>query len=203
MRSGKISPILADVLRQVNLKSHSYRVARSSLILLKTYRDFEHLVPKATVAALATTRRSRRSGCSAYAKGDHPNVSAARVAEIFRRRLVLAHATLMRSKPPPVDAGSVRSASQAGRRYGPGNRSGRGDARTAKKEWTEWFQPAELLGKVTPHVNIVQTANKWKAFFSSVVYCQPDFLFELTKELAYEKRVMDIMLTGPPTKRRL
>lgn len=191
---------LADVLRQVNLKSHSYRVVRILLDLAKTtYRDFEHIVPKATVAALGhdlgKIPEIRMS--PAYAKGDHPTVSAAKVAEIF------SDADLFWLTPTLDAIKNHHRATQD--QFAQLLKRADGMAREIevaevtrelqRKEWAEWFQPTDLLGKVTPHVNIVQTANKWKAFsFRSVVYCQPDFLFELTKEMAYEKRVMDIML---------
>jgi hypothetical protein len=67
------------------------------------------------------------------------------------------------------------------------------DARVAA--WEEWFDVRRFLEILKPEVNVIQTGNRWRAFsFGSIVYCQPDLLYESARRLAHEKRVVEMKL---------
>ncbi|MEW6377563.1 MAG: hypothetical protein AB1502_17470 [Thermodesulfobacteriota bacterium] len=62
-------------------------------------------------------------------------------------------------------------------------------------EWNEWFDMKRFLEILLPEINLIKTGNKWNAFsYSSLVYIQPDFLYECAKRLATEKKVIDMIL---------
>ncbi len=191
---------IAGLLRQVTLRNHTYRVARIAIKLLEeSVREFEHFTPKMLVIALGHDAgkipevRTRE----AYAKGDHPIASAAKVAEIFEG----CDISWMNSALEAIRAHHRHATEQ----FAVLLRKADGLARQieitegtttglVQQEWAEWFDAGECLSMLAPHVNVSQT-NKWKAFtHGSVVYCQPDFLYETARELAVKKGVMDILV---------
>ncbi len=62
-------------------------------------------------------------------------------------------------------------------------------------EWKEWFDVKRFLEILRPKVNILQGTRRFNAFsLGSLVYCQPNFLYESAAKLASEKKVVDMRL---------
>ncbi len=190
-----------EILEKVSLREHSINVARVFLKLLKeTYKDYESLLPKALVVSfghdLGKIPELRGSGL--YAKADHPLISAQKLQELFSDSEPLwfegaldAVRNHHRSSKDPFTILFKKADSRAREMeiglYGKEFRV---------MEWEKWFDVKEYLELLSPEVNVIQTGNRWKAFsFGSVVYCQPDFLYEGARELATKKKVLDMRLT--------
>ena len=46
---------------------------------------------------------------------------------------------------------------------------------------------------IEPRVNYGQTSRKWEAFsFKNIIYCKPDFLYDLGKKYCRESNVLDV-----------
>lgn len=192
---------IKNILLKVTLKEHSFRVARIAVKLLKDqYRDYETLIPKTVTAAIGhdigKIPALRESGL--YSKTDHPLVSASKVAELFDGRDIFwlnsvldaiknhhrasddQFATLIRqadSKAREIEVAEVSK-------------------ELSVKDWAEWFNVDRILEMARPQVNVIQTGNLWQAFsFGGTVYCQQDFIYELTKKLATESKIIDMTIT--------
>jgi hypothetical protein len=191
---------IREVLLKVTLREHSLNVARNLLKLLKgTYKDYENLIPKALVCSLGhdigKIPEIRESGL--YVKADHPNVSAQKLKELFSGKEPLwfeAAVEAVRSHHrASKDSFSqlLREADSKAREmevsaYGHDIKIG---------DLKEWFDIRRFLEILKAEVNVMQKENRWKAFsFGSIVYCQPDFLYESGKRLSREKKVVDLKL---------
>lgn len=189
-----------DILMKVTLKEHTYRVARIAIKLLsETYKDYENLVPKMLTAALGhdvgKIPALRESGL--YSKADHPLISAAKVADIFAGKdIIWLNGAIEAIKDHHRQTNDpftiiLKTADSRAR-----------EAEIAEvsrdlevKAWEEWFNVKDFLGMIKPHINVIQTDNRWKAFsFGGVVYSQPDFLYEMARDLAVKKKVVDMTL---------
>ena len=189
-----------EILEKVSLREHSSNVARILLKLIKdTYRDYENLIPKALVTAfghdLGKIPTLRESGL--YTKADHPVISAQKVGEIFSGKEPLWLRSALdsikdhhRSSKDPFTL-LLKEADSRARETEIAALSK--EVKVAK--WEEWFDSRRFLEILRPEINVIQRGNKWRAFsFGSIVYCQPDFLYEAAKRLAVEKRVVDMKL---------
>lgn len=193
---------VADTLMKISVKNHSYRVAKVAMKLLKEqYRDYEIFVPKTLTAALGhdigKIPALRTSGL--YAKADHPLVSAAKVAELFLdckdifwlNQVLDAIKNHHRSTEDQFTS-LLKQADHMAREL----ELAENNKEFAIQAWEDWFKIESVLAMVVPHINVIQTGNMWHAFsFGSTVYCQPDFLYELTKKLGAECKVIDMTIT--------
>ena len=56
-----------------------------------------------------------------------------------------------------------------------------------------WFKPEEFMKKIEQKINYGQTYNKWEAFsFKNIIYCKPDFLYDLGKKYCRESNILDM-----------
>jgi len=187
-----------ELLSKVSLGEHSVDVARAMLDLLKeTYRDYKNLIPKALIVSFGHDigKAPVVSNSGAYGKADHPLLSAQKVAEIFAGRQPkwlndALNAIKVHHSPKISDqfAKLLKVADLRARAMEVAARS-----RDLKiRQWDEWFDSKEYLEILLPQINVLQAGNKWKAFsLGSVVYFQPDFLYESLRALAKEKGVID------------
>lgn len=190
--------LVRDYLAQVSLKEHSYKVAEIIIALLKdTCLDFEILVPKAVIAALAhdlgKIPEYRLSGI--YNTSEHPSISACKLRELsdgMRVSWLDDALDAIREHHSSSDgrfADLLRQADRAARQ--------RELVKLAKGfsvvPFHQWFDPQKLVKLLEPHINHIQSGGKWKAIsFRRVVYCFPDFLFEKVKDLCLESKVLDL-----------
>jgi hypothetical protein len=66
------------------------------------------------------------------------------------------------------------------------------------KPMTQWLDLTRLAEIILPHINELVIKNRkavWQAMsFGDVVYCRPDYVRDVLKELAFEKKVLDYRL---------
>ena len=191
---------VSGILQKVTLREHSLNVARIMLRLIKeTYKDYENLIPRALVVSLGhdigKAPLLRESGL--YAKADHPIISAQKLGEIFSEReplwLQIALETIREHHGPTKNPFTLllMKADSRAREMEVAALS----KELKVKEWNEWFDVKRFLEILLPEINLIKTGNKWDAFsYSSLVYIQPDFLYECAKRLANEKKVIDMIL---------
>ena len=195
---------IRDTLATVSLKDHTHRVTRHGVAMLaQTYKDPEPLIPKMLVACLGHDLGKipafRASGI--YSMRDHPAVSIVKVKEAFEGHDVFwleeacevigAHhrhvrdgfASLLKEADGRAREEEVAYASQS----------------MEIKRWEEWFQVGEFLAVLDPLINqggaTKGRKEEWVGVtLDGVVYCQTSALYGVVRELARQKRVVDIHL---------
>lgn len=192
---------VADTLMKVTLKNHSYRVAKIAMKMLKEqYRDYEIHVPKTLTAALGHDigKIPALRISESYAKADHPLISAATVAEMFDGKDISWLNSVLQAiinhhrHSDDQFATLIRQADSKAREM----EVEENNKDLTIQAWEDWFKIESVLAMVVPHINIIQNGNRWQAFsFESTVYCQPDFLYELTRKCAIENKIIDMTIT--------
>jgi len=191
---------IRDTLAKVTLRDHTYRVTELAMAYLKqTYRDADLMIPKVLVAALGHDlgKIPRFRATVAHAMGDHPVVSAIKLQECF-------------SGTPIPWFNEVLDAIKGHHRIGKDRlgiilRQADGQARVKEmilstqdmqeKPLDSWCGGQELLTIVAPRINRSLKGNKWAAFsLKGVVYVTPDAILEAAKELARQKKVVEMGL---------
>ncbi len=195
---------IRDTLAQVTLKDHTHRVTRHGVALLaKMYKDPEPLLPKLLVACLGHDLGKipafRASGI--YSMRDHPAISIVKVKEAFEGHdafwleevceVIGAHhrhvrdgfASLLKHADGCAREEEVAYASQS----------------MEIKRWADWFTVQDFLALVDPLINVGSATKgrkeEWVGItLDGVVYCQTSALYEVVRDLARRKRIVDIHL---------
>ncbi len=191
---------IASILKNVTLGEHSANVARNMLKLLAdTYRDYENYIPQALVVSFGHDigKISILREVGSYCLADHPIVSALKVEELFREKPPLwlqSALDIIRNHHRPTKdllTQLLIKADSRAREY---------EVVSCQKElkvlqWDEWFDVKRFLEIVLPEINVIHSGTKWKALsYHSIVFLQTDFVYEVTKKLASEKGVLDMLL---------
>lgn len=191
---------IRDTLAKVTLRDHTYRVTELALAVLKqTYRDGDLMIPKVLVAALGHDlgKIPRFRATAAHAMGDHPVVSALKLQECFAGTSIPWFSEVL-------DA--IKGHHRIGKdRLGVILRQADGQARVKEmilstqemqeKPLDSWCAGSEVLAIVAPRINRPLKGNKWAAFsLKGVVYVTPDALLEAAKELARQKKLVEMGL---------
>jgi hypothetical protein len=190
----------AGIFENISLREHTINVARNMVKLLKeTYRDYEYFIPKTLTASfghdLGKIPELRESDI--YARADHPVISAQKVAEIFfgkephwlRSALeaIRDHHRTPRDSIPLL----LKKADKLARQEEMISNNPELRAPPLKK----WLDVERILQIIAPEIDTLQLGNRWKALsFGSMVYVQPNALYETTRKLASEKKIVDISL---------
>ena len=195
-----------SILLKVSLKEHTFNVVKFSLKYLKEqYRDWENLVPKTIIAALGHDigKVPELRNSSAYAKADHPIISEQKVRQFFDGmpevfwlndvcEAILGHHRQSKDQFTSI----LKKADISAREVEISN----GTKDLVLKPWVEWFKVDELIKEIRPYINVSQRA-KWEAFsFGSVVYCEPNLLYDKAKAMATRAKVLDMTLIVAPNK---
>ncbi|MBX3321306.1 MAG: HD domain-containing protein, partial [Nitrospira sp.] len=191
---------IRDTLAKVTLRDHTYRVTELALALLnQTYRDGDLMIPKVLAAALGHDlgKIPRFRATAAHAMGDHPVVSAIKLQECFAGTSIPWFTEVL-------DA--IKGHHRIGKdRLGVILRQADGQARVKEmilstremqeKPLDSWCAGPEVLAIVAPRINRPLKGNKWAAFsLKGVVYVTPDALLEAAKELARQKKIVEMGL---------
>jgi len=186
-----------DNLAQVSLKEHTYTVTRKLISLIKeTYMDYENLIPKALITGLAhdigKIPALRDSGL--YNTSEHPLISANKLAELFSQKDVFWSRDAARA----VKEHHIFSEDQFTRLLKEADRSAREIEliRFIKdyeiKPFDTWFDTNKFMDLLDPHINMTKN-EKYQVFsFKGIIYSRPDFLYDLTKKLLREIKVIDL-----------
>ena len=186
-----------DNLAQVSLREHSISVARIMVSLVKeTYLDYENHIPSAVITALShdlgKIPEYRLSGI--YNTSEHHLISALKLRELSEGEDI----SWIEQALKAIKDHHMYSTDQFTNLLKQADRKAREMEllRFARsftiKPFEEWFEVEGLLKLIEPHINHLQK-NKWKAFsFRGVVYCLPDLLYEKTRELLRENKILDL-----------
>lgn len=197
------------VLSLVTLTSHTCRVVKNAIRLLKAeYRhDHKNLIPLIVIISLAHDIGkipALREGNPNYTMADHVVISAAKAEEIFMGKVHWL---------PKVIAAINNHHRAGGDHFSAMLRQADSDARQMEiaeigkmlslKDWAEWFDISEFLARIRPHINNIKSRNnKWYAFsLGGIVYCHPDLLYKTAQKLAAEKNIIDMTLIVPLCKK--
>jgi hypothetical protein len=195
-----------EILQGVSLYDHTYNVLKAALDIardeLRQRHDF--LLPAIITAALGhdigKTASSWRS--SPVRKRTHESASETKLKEmlspleneVFTKIVtdaVSPHHTL--SKDDTV-ARIIMDADARAREY----EITSADPASTIKPMTEWLDLPRLAEIVLPHINELVVKNRravWEAIsFDGIVYCRPDYVRDVLKALAFEKKVLDYRL---------
>ena len=195
---------IRDTLGQVTLKDHTHRVTRHGLSLLQTaYKDYEPLIPKMLVACLGHDlgKIPAFRASNLYSMRDHPAISIVKVKEAFEGhdpfwldeacQIIGAHHRHVRDGL----ASLLKQADGKAREEEVAYVTGAMEI----KRWEEWFDVEAFVALVEPLVNMGDGAQSKKREWvgislGGVVYCQTTSLYGLVRELARNKKVVDIHL---------
>lgn len=195
---------IRDTLAQVTLKDHTHRVTRHGLaVLLDCYKDPDPLIPKMLVACLGHDLGKipsfRASGI--YSMRDHPSISILKVKEAFE-----GHDVFWLDEVCEVIGAHHRHVKDG---FASLLKVADGRAREEEvafvsktleiKRWEDWFVVEDFLALIEPMVNRAETVGERKqdwvgVTIDGVVYCQPTPLYGLVRELARNKKIVDIHL---------
>jgi len=195
---------IRDTLAQVTLRDHTHRVTKHGIAsLLGTYKDPEPLIPKMLMACLGHDLGKipafRASGI--YSMRDHPGISVMKIREYCASLNIFW-----------LD--EVCEAIQGHHRLTKDTFSSllkEADGRAREEEvavvtktleikpWASWFGVADFLTLVEPMINMGGTEHakkgEWVAIsVKGIVYCQTKALYGVVKELARQKKIVDIHL---------
>lgn len=200
-----------EILKKVTLLDHSVNVARMMLKHVKEAycgMDYVSLIPKAFLVSFGHDLGkipSLRANL-AYPDPDHPLISAKKLEEIFRSKpaprwfpdaidLIRHHdGPISKDSSIPLRWADLRARETEIEAYGNGLKV---------IGWKEWFDVNRFLEIMRPTVNLLRGTRGFNAFsLGSLVYCQPNFLYESAGKLASEKKVLDLGLHIPTEKER-
>ncbi len=195
-----------EILRGVSLYDHTYNVLEAALDIareeLRQRHDF--LLPAIIITALGHDIGKVSSLWQSSTPRKHTHESAGEVKlkellsplgnEVFTEIVadaVSLHHTL--SKDDTV-ARIIMGADARAREY----EITSADPAFAIKPMTEWLDLPRLAEIIQPHINELVVKNRravWGAMsFGGIVYCTPNYVREVLKLLAFEKKVLDYRL---------
>jgi len=209
-----------DILEQVTLSSHTFRVARLSIEALKaSYGEkFEGHLPTTLVAALGhdlgklTSFRIKEEN----ANKDHPTIGDAAIGQIFKDKYDAIDAAgdditlsgnlrgkiawlevarkIIRDHHTENATGLVeilRTADGRAREMEVAQKTGQQKA----VPWSEWFDARTYLNDyIRMEINASQE-QQWKAFsLGNIVYCRPELLYDAAKKYAWDLKIISILL---------
>lgn len=187
-----------DNLVQINLKEHTYAVAHNLVAIIKdSYMEYEDHIAKAVITALAhdigKIPEYRLSG--AYNTYEHHLISSNKLMELFTGKDLFwirqaVHAVENHHAYTSDDFTLLLKQADRQARQMELIRFSKG---YSIMSFEDWFKEDELYKSFEPHINYIQSYNKWVAFtFKGIVYCKPDFLYDKAKELCREAKALDV-----------
>lgn len=187
-----------DNLAKISLLEHSFAVAKNLIAVMKeNYVDYENHIPKAIIAGLAHDigKIPEFRSSKAYNTYEHPIISANRLTEMFAGKDIF----WIRQVVKAVEDHHIYSKDNFTQMLIKADREARQmellkfTSNYKIDHFKNWFKVKEFLRKIEPKVNLGQTYSKCEAFsFKDIIYCQPDFLYNLAKKYCRESNVLDI-----------
>lgn len=187
-----------DNLGKISLEEHSYAVVKNLIAEIKeSYTDYADHIPKAIIAGLAHDigkipefRLNR-----AYNTYEHPLISANKLLEMFAGKDIF----WIRQAVKAVEEHHSYSRDNFTQLLKQADRQARQmELLKFTKDYRidhfkNWFKPEEFVRMIEPRINYGQTSRKWEAFsFKNIIYCKPDFLYDLGKKYCRESNIIDM-----------
>jgi hypothetical protein len=202
-------PSGGNLLAKVNLRDHSFRVARGMLELHRDLKDdwntaLPHLIVTALGHDIGKMPEWRDAHARRYATADHPVISAWALDRIFGELGVSVHefirsAILSHHRHEKETSFIDRCLKQA-------DAMAREEelkllTKSSYTEWDDWFTVDSFVKSIEPHVNVTAKGNYCPVFtWKSFLFATPDFLFAQAQVLAKSKGVCDPLLMSPTHK---
>jgi hypothetical protein len=181
----------------ITLKEHTYCVALNLIrAIKKNYTDYNVHIPGALITALAhDIGKIPDFMASVSDTGEHHIISSRRLAEMFAGKNQTLAAKVIRAVENHhsyVEDGFSQMLKQADR-----------EARQAEllklsenskvAPLGSWFSLEKFYKRLEPHINFSKGAAGWKAFtFKGFVYCRPDLICQISKDLCKESDIVDL-----------
>jgi hypothetical protein len=185
-------------LARMPLLEHSFSVTKNLIAVIKeNYVDYEIHIPKAIIAGLAHDigKIPELRSSNAYNTYEHPMISANKLMEMFAGKDIF----WIRQVVKAVEDHHVYSKDNFTLMLVKADREARQmellkfTSNYKIDHFKNWFMVEEFLKKIEPKVNHGQTYNKCEAFsFRDIIYCQPDFLYNLAKKYCRESNILDM-----------
>ena len=195
-----------EILQGVSLYDHTYNVLKAALDIaheeLRQRHDF--LLPAIITAALGHDIGKIESlwGSSPGRKHTHEYVGEVKLEEmlashgneVFTETVVAAVSLHHTGPKEDTIARIIMDADARAREY----EITSADPAFTIKPMTEWLDLPRFAEIILPHINELVVKNRravWKAMsFDGIVYCTPDYVRDVLKLLAFEKKVLDYRL---------
>lgn len=187
-----------DNLAQISLKEHVFAVTRVMVELVKqNYSEPENFMPQAIIIALAhdigKIPELRLSG--AYNSYDHAIVSSNWLAEQFtgkdifwaKQAVTAVRDHHLKSKEPLTVM--LREADKQARQM----ELVRFTQNYSIEKFDSWFKVDEFLKAFKDKVNVTAKGKVDVFLFKGIIYTKPDSLYEVAKQLMFEKKVLDML----------
>ena len=187
-----------DNLAQISLKEHVFAVTRAMVELVKqNYSEPENFMPQAIIIALAhdigKIPELRLSG--AYNSYDHAIVSSNWLAEHFtgkdifwaKQAVTAVRDHHLKSKDPLTVM--LREADKQARQM----ELVRFTQNYSIENFDLWFKVDEFLKAFKDKINVTAKGKVDVFLFKGIIYTKPDSLYEVAKQLMFEKKVLDML----------
>jgi len=195
-----------EILQGISLYDHTYNVLKAALDIARDDLRQRHdlLLPAIITAALGhdIEKVSSLWQSSTARKHTHEYVGEVKLEkmlashrnEVFTKTVVTAVSLHHSDAKDDTVARIIMGAEARAREY----EITSADPAFTMKHMTEWLDLARLAEIIQPSINQLFIKNRkavWKAMsFGGVVYCIPDYVREVLKLLAFEKKVLDYRL---------
>ena len=195
-----------DILQGVSLYDHTYNVLKAALDIARDDLRQRHdlLLPAIITAALGHDIGKIASAwrSSPVRKHTHEYVGEIKLKEMLASHgnevftKTVADAVSLHHTDPKEDtiARIIMDADARAREY----EITSADPAFTIKPMAEWLDLPRLAEVIQPHINELVVKNRkavWKAMsFGGVVYCTPNYVRDVLKLLAFEKKVLDYRL---------
>ncbi|MEM1973699.1 MAG: HD domain-containing protein [Thermoplasmata archaeon] len=187
-----------DNLAQISLKEHVFAVTRAMVELVKqNYSEPENFMPQAIIIALAhdigKIPELRLSG--AYNSYDHAIVSSNWLAEQFtgkdifwaKQAVTAVRDHHLKSKEPLTVM--LREADKQARQM----ELVRFTQNYSIEKFDSWFRVDEFLKIFKDKVNVTAKGKVDVFLFKGIIYAKPDSLYEVAKQLMFDKKILDML----------
>lgn len=187
-----------DNLAQISLKEHVFAVTRAMVELVKqNYSEPENFMPQAIIIALAhdigKIPELRLSG--AYNSYDHAIVSSNWLAEHFtgkdifwaKQAVTAVRDHHLKSKEPLTVM--LREADKQARQM----ELVRFTQNYSIEKFDSWFRVDEFLKAFKDKINVTAKGKVDVFLFKGIIYAKPDSLYEVAKQLMFDKKILDML----------
>jgi len=200
-------PSTGKILEQVNLRDHSFGVARKIVGLRRARGKLDPddiMVPNLVIAALShdigKIPEYRDHHQRRYVVADHPVVSASVVEGIYaffdmQLSELVKEAILSHHRPTndPYSISEYLQLADAAARETELKQL----LDDAYRQWDNWFVLKDFVAFLEPEINIIAKGNVCQIFtYVSTLYATPDFLFRQAQKFAQSKGIYDPILSG-------
>jgi hypothetical protein len=190
--------IIRESLARITLKEHTYCVTLNLINSLKNeYPDYHVHIPGAVVTALAHDIGKIPDVIDSFSDTrEHPVISARKLRDMFAGKNEIFTDKVIRA----IESHHSQSNNSFTRMLQHADRKARETELLKLSQnskiapLSSWFSLEDFYKRLDPHINFAKGAFGWKAFsFRGVIYCRPDLIYKIVKDLCVEFYIIDLM----------